>query len=103
MQKDGERSGSGFRVSVRVRLSKSRKYRKMGKDQDLGLGSGLGGISFSFLVGTVVAVRVCVVKGAGDSKGRYVTFSAWTSVQLARGSAFHGLTVAKDRGPYEGN
>jgi len=65
------------------------------KDQDLGSGLGLTYVSVSFLV---------VVGGTIGEGG--VHFSAWISVQFARGSAFYDLTsctVAKDRGPYDGN
>ena len=60
--------------------------------KDLGAGLGLTYVSVSFLV---------VVGGTIGEGG--VHFSAWISVQFARGSAFYDLTVAKGRGPYERN
>ena len=60
-------------------------------------------ISARFLLLLVVVVGE---RGAGGSSVRArvrVTLSAWMSVQFAWGSAFYDLTVAKDRGPYEGN
>ena len=59
--------------------------------------------SSSLVSGLHAVIGEGEVGGYHWGRGGGVTFSAWISVQFARGSAFYDLTVAKDRGPYESN